>query len=443
METDPLPPPPQAKALPVVGSVFQLRNDPLQSMVQMYHHYGPIFRIRALHKRFTVLAGLDANYFLTKQGERHLGSERLFGGMARQLGTKTFLVAMDGPDHRDLRRQMKRGYSKQALVPHIDSLVSLVDEATADWKPGTTVAILPFFQRLVTDQLGDSLTSNRPGETFESFRYLLQALMNVEVMKTWPRMALRLPKYRRARTDVFEFVRRVVREHRDRPTPNPPDLIDDVLQLKDPDGNPLDEAAILAASIGPFFAGIDTVASSLSFITYGVLAHSGVQERAQEDADRAFDGTDFYAALQSSESLHAAILEALRMWPVAPFTPRTVTEPFDFAGHHVERGEEVLAAQTVTHYLEEFFPEPMRFDLDRHLEPRRESRRPIIFAPYSLGAHTCLGSGQADIQMMVTMATLLSRFDLELVHPNKPVPVHATPIPNPGTKLEIRVLNRR
>ena len=405
--------------------------------------YGPIFQIRALHKRFTVLAGLEANYFLTKQGEKHLGSETLFGGMARQLGTKTFLVAMDGPPHRDLRRQMKRGYSKQALIPHIADLVAVVEEATTDWQPGQTVAVLPFFQRLVTDQLGESLTSHRPGDTFGSFRYLLQALMNVEVMKTWPRIMLKMPKYRRAKQAVFDFVREVVREHRERPTPEPPDLIDDVLELKDIDGRPLDEAAILAASIGPFLAGIDTVAASLSFITYGILAHAGVQDRVRTDADRAIASTDIYTELQTSDSLHAAILESLRLWPVAPFTPRTVTEPFDFAGRHVKEGEEILAAQTVTHYLDEFFPDPLKFDLDRHLEPRRESRRPVIFAPYSLGAHTCLGAGQADIQMMVTMATLLNRFELELVHPDKPVPVLATPIPNPGTKLKIRVKRRR
>ena len=441
-----LPLAPRARGLPVVGSLFALRRDPLAALVEMYRRLGPIFEIRALHRRFTVLAGRDANEFLAVEGERYLGSERLFGGMARELGTDAFLVALDGRRHRHLRRQMARGYSKSALAPHVADMVELVDELTRSWRPGDIVPVLPFFQRVVTDQLGQSLAARRPGDVFDSLRYFLRVLMNVEVMKTWPRWVLRLPAYRRAKRMVFAFVEEVLRDHlgiTHKGTAPTHDLIDDILGLRDLDGQPLQRDAIVAAAIGPFIAGIDTVASSLSFISYGILKHPDVIRAVQGDADRALSSDDIFSELRSFEMLHAAILESLRLWPVAPFTPRVALRPFAFAGHRVERGTDILVAQAVTHCLGEFFPEPKRFDLERHLEPRRETRRPLVFAPYSLGTHRCLGAGQAEVQMMVTIATLLNRFELALAEPSSDITVRATPIPSPGRRFSLRVVRRR
>ena len=178
-------------------------------------------------------------------------------------------------------------------------------------------------------------------------------------------------------------------------------------------------------------------------MVYGVLHDRAVTRKVVSDADRAMSTDDGFSELRRLENLHGAALETLRMWPVAPFTPRTAIRDFEFGGFRVEEGTDVLVAQTVTHYLDEYFPNPHRFELERHLEPRRESRKPGVFAPFSLGAHTCLGAGAAEVQIMVTMAALLHRFELELEYPERAVPVYATPIPNVGRRFSVRVRARR
>ena len=90
---------------------------------------------------------------------------------------------------------------------------------------------------------------------------------------------------------------------------------------------------------------------------------------------------------------------------MTPFTPRTVTAPFEFGGFTLQPGTEVMIAQAVTHMLPEYYPNPEKFDIDRHINGPQV---PVgAFAPYTLGAHTCLGAGMAEALMLINMAALL------------------------------------
>ena len=109
--------PPQAPGLPLLGSGLKMMNDPLSYLVSCYGQFGPIFRLRALNRNLTVMAGLEANQFLARAGDEHFGSEALFGGFAREMGTRVFLVALDGEEHRRLRKLMRRGYFARCWPP--------------------------------------------------------------------------------------------------------------------------------------------------------------------------------------------------------------------------------------------------------------------------------------------------------------------------------------
>ena len=105
------------------------------------------------------------------------------------------------------------------------------------------------------------------------------------------------------------------------------------------------------------------------------------------------------------------------MYPVVPMLARTVTNSFEFAGYRIEAGESVMVATSVPHYLPECFPGPDRFDIERYAEGRAEHRQPYAYAPFGLGPHRCLGNGFAEVQINVTMATLLHDVELAL-HPS-------------------------
>ncbi|MBK8138924.1 MAG: cytochrome P450 [Chloroflexi bacterium] len=433
--------PPRLPGIPYLTDNLNMLNDPLRYLVRGYQKYGPVFRTRLGLIEYTILAGLEANLLLQRDGEQIFGSESLFGGMARQFNTDVMLTVLDGEDHRHMRKIMRPGFAKSSVAPHIGPVVGVVQEYAARWKSGDSVPVFDLMRRLVCDQIGLIGTGVRPGERYKDVLTFLQGAMNVEVLKVWPRALLRRESFKRAKANMLALGLEIVEHHRANPpekTGRPRNLVDDILAGDRPDGSAFTEDDLMAMAVGPYIAGIDTLASTLSFFVYTVLKHPEVRARLEADAEALFaDGTPDLNAFRKAESLHAAAIETLRLYSVTPFTPRTVTAPFEFGGFTLQPGTEVMIAQAVTHMLPEYYPNPEKFDIDRHINGPQV---PVgAFAPYTLGAHTCLGAGMAEALMLINMAALLKFARLDLPSPDYVVPVRTMPLPNPGQKFAVKV----
>jgi cytochrome P450 len=440
-------PPPRVPGLPVLGNALDFLYRPIEFFLDSYQKYGPIFHISAFNQRYVVLAGLEANRFLAQDSGELFSSEPLFGEFARQMGSANFLVAIDGEAHRHMRKVMQRGYSKSGVGTHLDDFAQLTYQAARRWPVGKTLFARDTFQRLVTEQLGTALTNHSSREHFEAIRIYLGTLLNVLVIKRWPRLVMKMPRYVNARKKVMEFAQLVLEEHRhpESESPHEPDLVDDLLASVDWNGDPLKEDDLLAATIGPFFAGMDTVANTMGFMVYAILKHPEVYEAIQAEVDEHFaNGIPPWRDLPKLQHLYATTIETLRRYPVAPFTPRGVIRPFDFAGRHVAANQDIIFANGLTHFLPEYYPEPWKFDINRYIAPRQEHKQGQgVFAPYTLGPHTCLGAGAAEIQLMVTVGALLRAVRLELETPEYEIVTKLMPIPGPDPRFKIRVVEHR
>ncbi len=436
--------PPKVAGLPILGVAHKMSTDPLRYFVDLYKQYGPIFRVNIFNRKIVVMAGLEANRFLNTDGNHVLNSQELFGSFGREFNNEIFLTAMDGEHHLHLRKVMRQGYSRSAMMPHVPELLQIIDEYTQTLKPGDTIKVFTVLQRLVTEQIGVIAAGKRPGDYFKYIQRFLNFSLNVHVLKMWPKFMLKLPIYREAKAKSLELGRMVLEAHRaDSAEGGHRDLIDDLLSAKDPQGNPYNEDMLLSSTIGPYFAGMDTVAASLSFFVYNVLKHPEVKHASTEEADNLFSSDiPNLNQMKGMEMLHGASIETLRIHPATPFTPRNASETFEFAGHRVEAGSEVFVAQTVTHYLEEFYPNPETFDATRFAKGQGKGVQGV-FAPYTLGSHMCLGASIADTLMLLIMARLLHNLDLELESPDYTVKISSTPLPNPGRDFTVRVRGQR
>jgi cytochrome P450 len=437
--------PPQIRGLPFLGIAHKLGNDPLGYFLKLYHQHGSIFRTKMLNRPLTVMAGLEANRFLNSDGNHILSSETLFSSFGREFNTDIYLTAMDGEHHMHLRKLSRRGYSRSSMVPHMATLLKIVDDYTRTLRPGDRIQVMPILQFLVTQQLGVIVANRAPDDYFPDLQRFLKFNLQVKVLRLWPGIMMQHPDYKRSKARVIELGREVLAAHRakDDLSDDERDLIDDLLAARDLKGVPYDDNMLLAATVGPYFAGIDTVAASLSFFVYAVLKHANVMNASTDEADALFkDDVPAMQNMHKMEMLHGAAIETLRMYPVAPFTPRVATEPFEFKGYRVDKDSEIFFAQTITHYLPEFYPDPYTFDPTRFAKGQGKGTAGA-FAPYTLGEHLCLGAGIAEAQMMLIMARLLRNLRLELESPDYQVKIHATPLPNPGRDFYVRVVENR
>ncbi|GAC1342583.1 MAG: cytochrome P450 [Ktedonobacteraceae bacterium] len=354
-----------------------------------------------------------------------------------------------GQANRQRRSRSSRSYSRARVLDQLPRMIELTHEFTQEWQPGNSVAVLPSMQRVVAEQLGQLLVRHGPGDYLEDFKTYLDTNITIAFSAgTQGREAFSSPEYLQAKKRAHELGRTILQEHRAAPVSTRPkgqlDLMDDVLAeaAKRPEDYP--EATLEGAGLGPLMAGLDTVANTCCFMVYALLKHKEVYKRVVDEVDTMFaSGPLTWEKLKTMHALHGAAMETLRLYPVASAHSTQVSKPLTFAGYRLEPGDDVLVAMTVPHFLPELFPDPETFDIDRYHNPRNEHRQPGAYAPFGLGEHTCLGAGIAEIQLMVILATLLHKYELELDPPTYELTIEHTPTASPGKDFRVRVVGER
>ena len=436
---------PQPAGLPIIGQTLNLIQDPLDYLIHNYYRHGPLYRVQMGFKSYLVLAGHEANRLLARYDGQLFESYTLFGGFARYTNNDMMLTALDGPEHRYLRKLMRYGFARSRASDHLDAMFAVVDDHASCWQPGQQLPILEMMRRLIVDQLGIMTTSLKPAGYFDDIVYYLHVMLSTEVLLTRPKWWRRLPRFRRAEARLVELAESVLTWHRENPpaaSGRPRDLIDDILDNPRPDGQPFTHDNLIHTAIGPYFAGVDTLASTMAFFLAALLRQPTLLADIQAEVDAVLATTTDAYSLRSLERLHAAAVETLRRYPVTPFTPRVAAEPFAFAGYEIPAGAELMFAQTVTHFLPEYYPDPYRFDLNRFMDGNK-NRIANVFTPFTVGSHTCLGAGLAEVQMLVTMAALLRRVEFAPLPVEQPLRIWAAPLPNPGAGLKATIRRLR
>jgi cytochrome P450 len=441
--------PPLVSGIPVIGNVLQMAKDPAQFFVECYRRHGPVFRIRVFNHTYTVLAGAEAATFMgTRQGKDSLRSREFWQGLMDEFGSTRMLTAEDGETHAKLRSVMRHGYSSDSATGRYGELLAITDALIdEDWPTGQKVAVLPAMQALVTEQLGALLVGTSPREYVTDIRTTIYYILNVLVTRQWPQFMLKHPRYRRAKQRVTELGQRMIADYRGNRAHRDParrNLVDDIMEAHERDPDLVPESDLILGLTGPFVAGLDTVANTTAAFVYAVLKHPDVLRRVHDEVDALFAQPAIAESdLKQMPALQGAIMESMRLYPIAVAQMRTATRDFEFAGYRIKSDELLYVATSVPHFMEEFFPAPQRFDIDRYAKPRAEHLQSGAYSPYGRGPHTCLGKTLAEVQMALTLARIFYKLDLALESPDYELERKTLPTPGPSMKFKIVIKGRR
>jgi cytochrome P450 len=99
----------------------------------------------------------------------------------------------------------------------------------------------------------------------------------------------------------------------------------------------------------------------------------------------------------------------------------------------------VVVSPIHTHHMEEWWPEPFRFDPERFTEARAEHEKHThSWAPFGGGAHLCIGFRFAEVQIKSIMHQMLRRYRWS-VPDGYSMPVQQAPISKPLDGLPVEV----
>jgi cytochrome P450 len=435
---------PVAPGLPFIGNAVDLFQRPLEFFVQSYHDLGPIFRASGPGRDYVIMAGPEANAFLLNGGEDCLDNKPIYQGVARQLKSKNYPIATDGARHQHMRRTLKPAFNHAAFMSYVPRMIEAAEAGVGRWQVGERLGALAAMHRLVGDQMGGAIIDTPLGDRLKDAVTFARFSVGAG-LGAYPDFLAHAPHYKVAKRRMNAFFRQIVADHRARPRDEASgDMVDLLLAATDSEGQPLSDEDVIANMQMVYSNSLLYGAPMCAFLLYALLKHPEALRRVRAEVDAVFaDGTPDVRTLQQMPELRGAMLESMRVLPIALATPRLVAKPFSFGGYEVQPGQAVLVAVSVCHFLPQFFPEPYTFDIDRYRSPRNEHHQPGALVPFGLGAHACLGRGLVELFVMTTLAAILRQVDLALDPGDYTIRRVVNPFPEPEAAFAVRVAGRR
>ncbi len=436
---------PLADGLPILGSALDLAKDVAGFLVEQHKKLGPVFRVKALQREIVVLAGVEANLFYMQEGKTLFRSKEFWQAQDAEFGASRSLISMDGDDHVQYRKVQRPGYARSALINNLSTAVSITTQEMASWPLGQPLPALYSMQRIATEQLSVIAASHSAKADLDTIIAAVRTILATRVTQQRPGILRQLPSFRKAKARFVEIGEEVLAAHApELRSGADPDLIDGILALHEADPDFLPKEDLMVAALGPFIAGLDTVASTSAFILYALLKYPDLARQVTAEADALFaDGGPDAAGLRQLDVIPRVAMEAMRLWSIAPALTRTTTQSFTFAGFTIPAEMDAIIATTVPHHLAEYFPEPERFDIERYTPERNEHRQPGVYAPFGMGPHTCLGQGMAELQMALNIATLFHHASLRLSPTDYELGFDPVPTLSPDGKMKFEVVKIR
>lgn len=423
---------------------FRRGNVP-QGMCALFRKYGPVVKapMKMGGEPVFALMGPDVNQWVNKYGRLYLRTKDYIKDFEGVFGASRTMPGMDGAEHFRMRKSLRSAYSKTALTNRLPDLIHYSKESLSNWKQGDVSLAMNLMQELLSKQVGN-LMINVDTTTFadELLAYKARAL-KVKVQRLIPEWTLSTPKMRRAKRHSEELVNMIKASH----TPSqrkdqPLDIADAIIELHRQDPQFLPETDIAFPFVASMVASL-YMASGISFALYAMLKDPKLFEQVSSEGEKLFGDnrlpTPDEFADENIDVTHRVFLEAERLYPVISSQLRNVINGCYVADYELEPHSRVIICQTATHYMEEFYPDPCKFDIDRFLPERQEHlSSPSVYAPYGLGTHHCLGHRYLELQSVVNLMLIAYHFRLELVPSSYEMKLNPFPNAHPR-KMKIRV----
>ena len=408
--------------------------------------YGPVFRLKLpFIKPMLFLAGPETNRWVHRRGRMYLRVKDYFSAFEQVYGASGVMPSLDGADHFRMRKAMQPAYSRGRLEGQLNSLYRHAREHMAEWAVGDTMPATSMSRELVNSQLSPLFVGVYSQDLFDDLAKYKERALLVHIVKILPKFMLRTPGMKRRAKSVDTLLERIQGVHTPAQRAGAQrDLADDWLSLHASDPQFVPETTLrfqlAAALIASVYLG-----DALSFALYAMASQPELYEKIRSEADALFEngdpaGGDF--APPAIDVTHRFLMECFRLYPIVPMSIRNVMNACVVEDYELPVGSQIFIAQTASHFMDDVFPEPFKFDIDRYLPPRNEHLSPG-YAPYGLGTHTCLGTRWMELQLAVNVMMIAHYFRLEVSPADYKLKFNPFPSVKPSKKLKFHIAERR
>lgn len=400
--TDPvrLPPGPRTPRL-VQGVRFMASRR--SSMRALADRYGPTFAMNLPIFGKTVLISdpaLVKDLFTA-------GSDLV--GRATNLGEvlgpgSTF--SLDGDEHRQRRKLLVPPFHGKRMAGYEAIVEEEVLREVASWPEGVEFETLPSMMRITLNAILRAVFG-ADGAALDELRELLPRAVEIgSRLVVLPRFVRRDfgPRspggaMRRYRERYDQIIRELIAAARNDPAfDDRADVLSLMLRARYDDGSAISDRHIADELLTLLTAGHETTATTLAWLVERVRRHPELLDRLTAEVDAG-----------GSELQQATIWEVQRVRPVIDGTSRRTLQRIRLGQWVIPENHVVMVSIAMAHANRDRFADPSEFD------PGRFGAAPDNYAwiPFGGGIRRCIGAAFANMEMTVTLRTLLREFAFE------------------------------
>jgi len=439
-------PPAAPGAWPLLGHLPQLIASPLDFFQRM-HRYGPVVRIRLGTRPAYVVTRpelvrrlLVADYDLFDKGGPFFEKARLLIGNG--------LITCPAADHIRQRPLMQPAFNRSRL-PHCSDIIrDAVTEVTGSWQPGQVIRLEEQMLRITALMTSRTLISAEQG--LAAATQIATSLPNISRGLYWrtvipgklfPKLPLAVNRrFDRDMARVHSAIEQVVSHYR-ATGGDQGDLLSTLVTAYEQDKQEADpQQAIHDQAVTVLTAGVDTTAATLVWALRVLAQHPHIAERLltelREELDGRLPGYDDIPRLPYTQRV---LTETLRLYSPGWMISRVTTAEVDWNEARIPAGADVFFSPYALHRDPAVYPDPGTFDPDRWAPERVTTEQRQGFLPFGGGRRKCIGEALGTAEMLMTLATVLSRWRLHHL-PGSAKPIMRMTLMPPLTRVRVERL---
>ncbi len=438
---------PEVKQIPFWAHLIKIANDPLNHLDTIAKEYGDIFTIKFGSTPIVFASNPQAIKQIFTNTKEIKSPGELNEEMALITGDRG-LLQLDGLRHKHRRKLIMPAFHGVKMQAQGKLICDRTEKVMNQYLVGKPFIAYPTIED-ITLQIGlEVVLGLSEGERYEQLKQLLPAVLKwmrsplMQITSAFPFLQRNLGRWSpwgylmHLREQIFQLIYAEVQERRAQADGDRTDILSELIFARDEMGELMTDEEVRDLLLSPLFAAQDASAVAITWLLYWVHRLPEVRDRLLKELSSLGDSPDPLSVVQLPY-LSAVCNEALRIYPTQLFTfSRRVESPTEITGYKLSPKTLIMGCIYLTHQREDLYPQPKQFQPERFLEKQYS---PYEFLPFGGGARSCIGAALAVFEMKLILATIVSRYQLELVNNQPEQPKFEGLVCYPASGVKMRV----
>lgn len=199
----------------------------------------------------------------------------------------------------------------------------------------------------------------------------------------------------------------------------------------------------IVTALDALIGGVDSVATTATFLLYHLANNPPKQEIAIKEVDRIVgSGKITQEKVDQLHYMKACLVESQRINPAANGTARRLQNDIVLGEYLIPKGTYVVLTEYVSANDPKNFPEPEIFLPERWLRGHLDHNKahPYAHIPFGFGQRMCVGRRFAEMEVLILAVKMLQKFRMEYHH--EPVDMNFEFVNHADIDIRIKLIEK-